>query len=121
MGFVTPPIHFGRLILCVRSSPFLVSLLRPFSGYLCDVYLGCTNVPCVSPNASLLIRYVVYIISLKTLDLPSGEGASTLTISDTYKGSYFSQDTSRTLLLTESTIKEYNATASRQQFYFDLV
>ena len=32
---------------------------------------------CVSPNAPLLIQYVLYIISLKTLDLPSEESALT--------------------------------------------
>ena len=40
MEFVTPPIHFGRVILDVRSSSLLVSLLRSFSGLLCDVCLG---------------------------------------------------------------------------------
>ena len=41
IGLVTPPIHFGRVILDVWSGPFLVSLLRPFSGsFIWDVCLG---------------------------------------------------------------------------------
>ena len=49
--------------------PLLVNLL-------CGVRLGwfLRLTVCVSPNAPLLIQYVLYTISLKTLDLPSGEG-----------------------------------------------
>ena len=60
MGFVTPPIHFGRVILCVLSSPFLVSIL-------CDVCLGWYVRLLCSP------QYVLHTISLKNLDLAPGE------------------------------------------------
>ena len=63
MRFVTPPIHFGRVILNVWISPFLVSLLRPFTGlflvFCAMCVLGGTYVSCVSPNASLLIQHVL--------------------------------------------------------------
>ena len=42
-------------------------------------------------------------------------------ISDKGKGSHFSQDTPRLLLLTEFIIKEYKTTTSRQHFCIDLV
>ena len=75
MGFVTPPIHFGRVILYVWNSSFQ----SVFYG-LCLVFyatrtLGGTYVPCVSPNVTLIIQYALYIAFLKTLHLPSGEGA----------------------------------------------
>ena len=46
---------------------------------------------------------------------------STPAISDKRDGKLFSQDTSQTLSLTESTIKEYKTATSRQQFGIDLV
>ena len=49
-----------------------------YSVFYLTCTLGSTYVSCVSPNAQLLIQYVLYIISLKTLDLPFGEGALTL-------------------------------------------
>ena len=45
-----------------------VSLLRSFSDLLCDVCLRWYVRPCVSPNAPLLIQYVLQIISIKTFD-----------------------------------------------------
>ena len=63
MGFVTPPIHFGRVILYVWSSPFL-------SVFYATCALGSTYVSCVCTKRSIMI-------SLKTSDLPSGEGALT--------------------------------------------
>ena len=68
MELVTPPIHLGRVILYVWNKPRLVSLL-------CDVYLGWYVRPyCAYANVMLIIQYALYIISLKTLHLPSGEG-----------------------------------------------
>ena len=70
MGYVTPSIHFGRVILSVWSSPFQ-------SVFYATCTLDGTYVPCVFPNDTLLIQYALYIISLKTLGLPSDGDEST--------------------------------------------
>ena len=53
--FVTPPTHFGKVIPNVWISPFLVSLLRPFTGLFLVFHatcaLGGTYVSCAFPNA----------------------------------------------------------------------
>ena len=64
-GVCHSAIHFGRVISSrmvepSRSQSFLVVYGRPV---------------CFPFNASLLIQYALYIISLETLDIPSGEGA----------------------------------------------
>ena len=61
-GCLTPPIHFGRVTLYIWSS-LLVS-------FPCDVCLGWYLRLLCSPNALLLVQYVVYVISLKTLGFP---------------------------------------------------
>ena len=73
MGLVTPLIHFGRVILYVQNSHlrsqssihkiFLWSFLVVYGRPLCFLF-----------NVTLIVQYALYIIFLKTLHLPSGEG-----------------------------------------------
>ena len=71
IGLVTPPIHFGRVILDVWSGPFLVSLLRPFSGsFIWDVCLG---------RYLCLLRFLQCFVvnTIRSIHHLSGEGALT--------------------------------------------
>ena len=68
-GVCRSAIHFGRVILSRTVEP------SRSQYFVWRVPLSGTFVRCVSPNVMLSIQYALYIISLKTLDLPSGESA----------------------------------------------
>ena len=77
-GVFKSVIHFCRVILSRMVEPYCSrqSSTAFFLVFYATRTLGGTYIPCVSPNVTVSIQYVLYIISLKTLDLPSGEGAT---------------------------------------------
>ena len=71
MGLVTPPIHFGRVILHVWSSLFLVSLLGYFTVFYATCALGDTYAPlCFSQGYAVNTIRSIHHIFPRTLDLP---------------------------------------------------
>ena len=72
MELVSPPIHFGRVMLYVGNShpPCSQSSKSFFWSFL--VVYG--RPLCFSFNVTLIVQYALYIIFLKTLHLPSGKG-----------------------------------------------
>ena len=54
MGFVTPPIHFSRVILPRMEQAPRSQSSKAFFRSSIDVYLGCTYDPCASPSGSIV-------------------------------------------------------------------
>ena len=69
MGLVTPPIHFGRVILYVWNSHPRSQYSKTFFWSFLVVY---GRPLCFPFNVTLIIHYALYIIFLKTPHLPSG-------------------------------------------------
>ena len=70
MGLVTPPIHFGRVILYVWNSHLRSQSSKAFFCFFLVVY---GRPLCFPFNVTLIMQYALCIIFLETLHLSSGK------------------------------------------------
>ena len=71
MGLVTPLIQFCRVISSGMVQPSCSQSSETFFWYFLVVY---GRPLCFPFNVTLIVQYALYIIFLKALHLPSGEG-----------------------------------------------